>query len=212
MLALLFLSYNIAVFTTKTIDMLIKKYPRLSLTSPLEEVSWRVDFIQKITSNTEAPVTFSLDNGCFIRYTKRVKGKHIQYGNLNEEQATTFADIMNECHQKGFVHGDLNKKNIFISKSGKLVVSDWEPDLNQIIEGRQALMGTLPWIDKNDLITKKITHNTDLLCFYRILTNCKKAFAYTEEWKNLQKKASKSKIPYTVLLNHLYSSQHSKGK
>lgn len=185
--------------------MLIKKYPRLSLISPLEEVSWRIDFIQKITANTEAPVTFSLDNGCFIRTTKRVKGKHIQYGNLNEEQATTFTDIMNECHQKGFVHGDLNKKNIFISKNGKLVVSDWEPDLHQIIEGRQALMGTFPWIEKNDLLTKKITCNTDLLCFYRILTNCKKAFAYTEEWKNLQKKAMKSKIPYTVLLNHIYS-------
>ena len=67
--------------------------------------------------------------------------------------------------EKEFVHGDLNRKNIFWTKEGFKVV-DYEPCLHQMKDGKKQFMITKPYISKNDITNGKITSLTDKIAFY----------------------------------------------
>lgn len=187
--------------------MLIKRYNLPDLFTGFQDIRHRATLIEKITQGTPSPTFFELDIKNVIRHTKRVSGNHIDYGTLNEEQQDDFAKIMDHSFRLNLVHGDLNRKNIFISNQGKLVISDWEPCLVQMVKGKKSLMGTPPWIDADDLKRKELTIKTDLLCFYKIITNCSKDFFSSIEWKNLQKSILGSRIPYYSLLKHIRDSK-----
>jgi len=66
---------------------------------------------------------------------------------------------------KEFVHGDLNKKNIFWTKEGFKVV-DYEPCLYQVKNGINQFIITKPYFAKNDIKNGKITSLTDKIAFY----------------------------------------------
>ena len=103
------------------------------------------------------------------------------------EKLSQDLDILSEL---GFIHGDLNKKNI-IFDGIKFVVIDLEPCLEQVINGKKKLMFTIPYWSLNDMRNNKITTETDKIGFYSF---CKwafdKSFTITntlEKFRNRQK-------------------------
>jgi hypothetical protein len=84
--------------------------------------------------------------------------------NLSKDMLFTLSDSLNYLDEMGFVHGDLNRKNIVFTKSN-LKVIDLEPSLYQIKNNKRCLMITMPYISKFDLKNRVITNRTDKLGF-----------------------------------------------
>jgi hypothetical protein len=63
-------------------------------------------------------------------------------------------------HQRGYIHGDILLKNICYDGQ-KLVLIDHELDL---YKGKKVLC-TYPWIDSQDLQSRRLSERTDWLCF-----------------------------------------------
>jgi serine/threonine protein kinase len=83
---------------------------------------------------------------------------------LSKDMLFTLSDSLNYLDEMGFVHGDLNRKNIVFTKSN-LKVIDLEPSLYQIKNNKKCLMITLPYISKFDLKNGVISNRTDKLGF-----------------------------------------------
>jgi serine/threonine protein kinase len=185
--------------------MITKVYEISHLVSTQEEILWRTSSIEKLTHKLLAPTYFEHTLTQIKRHTKSIKKTSIQYGNLNEEQLLELANILDECFSINLVHGDINKKNVFLNEKSKIVISDWEPSLTQIVNNKTSLMGTFPWMDINDLKKKKITFRTDILCFYKIITNCPRFYFMSNSWNLLIKNALSSKMPFKFILNFTLS-------
>ena len=82
----------------------------------------------------------------------------------------------------GFVHGDLNVKNIKYTAEGFKII-DLEPSLLQIRDGRKQFMITTPYISGIDLKTKKITSRTDKIGVYYFLLKMTGQFTMDEQLK-----------------------------
>lgn len=67
-------------------------------------------------------------------------------------------------HSIGFVHGDINRKNIIYAEN-KLWLIDIEPSLKQIKNGVKKWMVTSPYASAEDLKNKNITKATDIYAF-----------------------------------------------
>jgi len=67
-------------------------------------------------------------------------------------------------HSIGFVHGDINRKNIIYAEN-KLWLIDIEPSLKQIKNGLKKWMVTRPYVAPEDLKNKNITEATDIYAF-----------------------------------------------
>ena len=93
------------------------------------------------------------------------------------------------------------EKNIIIDNQENLVISDWEPDLKQYINEKPSYMVTLPWVDKEDIGNEKITINTDLICFFRCISNKNKMYFYSTKWGKLIPQAKTSRNPFVFVLN-----------
>ncbi len=74
---------------------------------------------------------------------------------------------MLQAWDDGFVHGDINRRNIFCDANG-LGLYDFEPYLEIIQNGCFRLQATKPYVCPSDLKNKKISKSTDaigLACF-----------------------------------------------
>ena len=116
----------------------------------------------------------------FHKFPKSVIKKHLE----------KLAKDLDKLSQLGFIHGDLNKKNILFD-GVKFIVIDLEPCLEQVINGKKKLMFTIPYWSLNDMRNNKITTETDKIGFYSF---CKwafdKSFTITntlEKFRNRQK-------------------------
>jgi len=78
---------------------------------------------------------------------------------------TPLVEALDVFKKFGFIHGDLNKKNIINTPSGFYIV-DFEPSLKQKRNGRNSLIATLPYIASDDLELRQLTYKTDKLGFY----------------------------------------------
>ena len=79
-----------------------------------------------------------------------------------------FRDIGNALkyfEKEGFVHGDLNRKNIVFTKEGFKIV-DLEPSLYQIKNNTAQYMVTSPYFYSKDIANNRITIATDKIGFY----------------------------------------------
>lgn len=70
-------------------------------------------------------------------------------------------DVMSDT---GFVHGDINRKNLLFDGE-QLRLVDLEPDLFQTRNGRRTLMVTMPYVAVSDLRSGIVTAATDKLGF-----------------------------------------------
>ena len=81
------------------------------------------------------------------------------------ERFMPVVEALNAFKQFGFIHGDLNKKNIINTPSGFYIV-DLEPSLKQKRNDRNSLIGTAPYIASDDAESNELTYKTDKLSFY----------------------------------------------
>ncbi len=175
---------------------LLKSYKIHELLDEPSYVEWRKSTISEIT---EEKVTFKEDNNQLIRKSLKIKG--FKPTEISNTQLKQLADYFDLCYSRKLVHGDLHKKNL-ISDGNNIFVIDWEPSLRQIILNKNTLMFTAPWIDPIDLKNKELTHNTDLMCFLKLINNINKSYFYTENWESLKKKAFCSKLPFNFTLKY----------
>ena len=183
-------------------DYLIKEYSIQNLIAPQKDVLGRISSIENITKETICPVIFEIQKDKIIRITKKIKDRnHLYYGKLKKHQLYQLAAQMDVAFQKDVTHGDLNRKNIIIDTQENLCVSDWEPDLKQYINGKKSYMVTSPWVDKEDIKKDNISINTDLMCFFRCISNKKKTFFYLNEWTEIALQAKISGNPFSFVLN-----------
>jgi serine/threonine protein kinase len=184
--------------------MIEKIYKLSHLCTDSSFVDWRINEIMHLTHHSIAPIYFEKNNDKLIRKTKRIYIKHISYGKLSEEQINQLSNFLDEIHKINLVHGDINKKNLFLDKNDNIILLDWEPCLNQIINNKYSLMGTPPWIDIEDKINQTLTIRTDLLCFYRIISNNSLSFFKSKVWFNLLNSSLLNHKPFTYLTNQFF--------
>ncbi|NCP98410.1 hypothetical protein GW796_00855 [archaeon] len=182
--------------------MIIKTYSYINLIENKDKILSRIDLIKKLTLNETSYTYFELNDDNIIRKTTRIKSNNINYGKITKSQKIELCRIVTKAFYLGITHGDLNRKNVFIDLNQNIFVSDWEPSLIQIVNGRKTLMGTKPWIDYQDLENKSIGVRTDLVGFYKIITDCNKDFFNSSNWENLILDSLKTKSPFEFLLKN----------
>jgi serine/threonine protein kinase len=75
-------------------------------------------------------------------------------------------DALTYFEKIGFIHGDINRKNILYDAQRGFVIVDYEPSLLQIINGVKKYIVTQPYISKLDIEEKRITVRTDKIGFF----------------------------------------------
>jgi len=94
------------------------------------------------------------------KYIHKVKKKSFE-----KEDFFDLVDTLEYLSKIGFVHGDLNRRNIIYTKDGFKII-DFEPSLQQIKNSQPKYMITIPYISKLDLEDKEITIRTDKIAFF----------------------------------------------
>lgn len=76
-----------------------------------------------------------------------------------------FADGLDSLTALGFIHGDINRKNIIFSGKDFFLI-DLEPSLKQLINYRETLLWTPPYISKRDFLSSQLSIETDKIGFF----------------------------------------------
>ena len=147
----------------------IKKYFYDHLLDDIAYIRWRTQKIEKLTNRL---VTFNFLETHLERKTKLVNRRNTNARSSNITQWINAANLMDAAHSEGIIHGDLNFKNI-AHFDNKIIILDWEPCLKQVINGKPTLMVTLPKTCKHDIENEKVSKNTDLLCFAKLIRQIK---------------------------------------
>ena len=155
-----------------------KYYNNFQLLGSKEIINSRIKFI-----NFYTPLISSLANTSINRldniyhykqsFINKKPFKHIDKSILFDK-LKILAKHLNQIYRLGFVHGDLNMKNIIFDGESFIVV-DFEPSLFQWKNGIRKIMMTPPYWSFNDIQNKNITFESDKIGFYcfclRILNN-----------------------------------------
>lgn len=152
-----------------TKNYFIKTYYKSNLLSAWSIVKERIRLIEILSAQLKhLPETkFKITEHKIEYIQKFKKRKAFEYLNLGQKKKLLFdlAQSLDKMNQMGFVHGDLNRKNIIYSEE-QLWIIDLEPDLNQIKKGKEALMITRPYYSKEDIENRIITFRTDKIAWY----------------------------------------------
>lgn len=135
------------------------------LLDPKDIIHSRIDFINDLgTSDKPAEVKTQItDHGdCYI-YTQEFIQRIDRKPRLVEFKK--LISTLEYFEREGFVHGDLNTKNILFSESGFRII-DYEISLRQLKDGQSVFMATRPYISTADLEHDKITVATDKKSFF----------------------------------------------
>jgi serine/threonine protein kinase len=80
---------------------------------------------------------------------------------LQKKDFFEIAKALEYFESVGFIHGDINRKNIIYTTDGFKII-DYEPSLEQIKDGFAQKMTTIPYIAKSGIITT----DTDKIGFF----------------------------------------------
>lgn len=121
------------------------------------------------------------------------------------------ADTLDYFSTIGYIHADLNKKNIIYTSDGFKII-DYEPSLLQIKNNIKQLMVTIPYVLKDELKSKKITILTDKIGFYYFILRVNNHFSSLDVVNLSKTLQHKNKIDqkiidfsYGEILNYAYS-------
>ena len=155
-----------------------KCYKNSNLLGCEEHISDRIKFINFYTPLISSLARTSikrLNNNYYYKqsFIKKKPFKHFGKS-LLLDKLKILAKHLNKISNLGFVHGDLNMKNIIFDGESFIVV-DFEPSLFQKKNGIKKIMMTPPYWSYNDIQNKDITFESDKIGFYcfclRILDN-----------------------------------------
>lgn len=144
--------------------MFIKKYNKYNLLDSSKEIEFRINFINHHTKkDTTVPKTTILINGDFLIY-KQEKIKSISKKTFLKEDFFSLARSFTQLNDNGFIHGDINRKNIKWTNSGFKIL-DLEPSLMQRKNNLECFMITSPYYSTLDIENKKLSVATDKIGF-----------------------------------------------
>ena len=128
--------------------------------SQIVELSSSLEFIPEISYSFENDLLIMKQN----KLVKDIKLDKIESSKKKHTLIKEFAKSLDKLHDKGFVHGDINRKNIIYSND-RLRLIDFEPSLLQIKNHAMQWMSTRPYVHHDDMKNNTITIKSDLLGF-----------------------------------------------
>lgn len=148
-------------------DFRSKFYSRAQLCSASNPLEARLELLMASPLvQSHCPVHFYWHTADRLeRRTQRLFWPVLRVATLAQLQQ--LADDLDRLSAAGIVHGDIHRKNLRQSPQ-RLHLTDWEPDLFQITQGRMGPMVTLPWWHPLDQAQQQVSSLTDLLCFARL--------------------------------------------
>ena len=156
-------------FDQKT-NIFYKLYKKENLLDSAKDLELRLNQIVKLSSSMEfiPEITYTFEEGLLImRQDKLSMDNRLDKIEPFEKKLTLInqlAQSLYQMHAEGFVHGDVNRKNIIYSDD-RLWLIDFEPSLLQIKNHAKQWMSTMPYIHHDDMKSNTITIKSDLLGF-----------------------------------------------
>ena len=197
----------------KKSNNIYKIYKKFNLLDDLKDIEKRLSQIVKLSYLMEfIPQTnFSYKDDLLIMKQKclldKKKLKEID-SSKKMNLIKNFSLSLDRLYEEGFVHGDINRKNIIYSEK-KLFLVDFEPSLLQLKDWTKQWMSTRPYRHHEDIQNNNITAKSDFLgfaCFVKwFLFNNKCPQHYAEECSKIIAKFKFKLSPFENLTKLLVS-------
>ena len=197
----------------KKSNNIYKIYKKINLLDDLTDIEKRLKQIVKLSYLMEfIPQTnFSYKDDLLIMRQKclidKKKLKEID-SSKKIHLIKNFSLSLDKLYEEGFVHGDINRKNIIYSEN-KLFLVDFEPSLLQLKDRTKQWMSTRPYRHHEDIQNNNITAKSDFLgfaCFVKwFLFNNKCPQYYAEECSKIIAKFKFQSSPFKNLTKLLVS-------
>ena len=197
----------------KKSNNIYKIYKKFNLLDDLKDIEKRLSQIVKLSYLMEfIPQTnFSYKDDLLIMKQKclidKKKLKEID-SSKKMHLIKNFSLSLDKLYEEGFVHGDINRKNIIYSEN-KLFLVDFEPSLLQLKDRTKQWMSTRPYRHHEDVQNNNITAKSDFLgfaCFVKwFLFNKKCPQHYAEECSKIITKLKFQLSPFKNLTKLLVS-------
>jgi len=191
----------------KRSNNIYKIYKKINLLDDLTVIEKRLSQIVKLSYLMEfIPQTnFSYkDDLLIMRQEYLIDKKKLKEIDSSKKMhlIKNFSLSLDRLYEEGFVHGDINRKNIIYSKN-KLFLVDFEPSLLQIKDRAKQWMSTRPYRHHDDIQNNNITAKSDFLgfaCFVKwFLFNSKCPQYYVEECSKIITKLKFQSSPFQNL-------------
>ena len=144
-------------------------YKKFNLLDDLKDIEKRLSQIVKLSSSMDfIPQTnYFYEEDLLVMKQKCLSNKKkLKEIDPSEKMKLIkkFAQSLDKLYEVGFVHGDINRKNIIYSEN-KLFLIDFEPSLLQIKDQTKQWMSTRPYRHHADIQNNNITAKSDFLGF-----------------------------------------------
>ena len=150
-------------------NIVYKIYKKVNLLDDQKDIKIRLSQIVKLSYSMEfIPETnYSYEEDLLVMMQNRL----INDKKLKEIEASkklllvkNFSQSLDRLYEEGFIHGDINRKNIIYSED-KLCLIDFEPSLLQLKDQVKQWMSTRPYRHHEDIQNNNITVKSDFLGF-----------------------------------------------
>ena len=150
-------------------SIVYKVYKKVNLLDDQKDIKIRLSQIVKLSYSMEfIPETnYSYEEDLLVMMQNRL----INDKKLKEIEASkklllvkNFSQSLDRLYEEGFIHGDINQKNIIYSED-KLCLIDFEPSLLQLKDQVKQWMSTRPYRHHEDIQNNNITVKSDFLGF-----------------------------------------------
>ena len=150
-------------------NIVYKIYKKVNLLDNQKDIKIRLSQIVKLSHSMKfIPETnHSYEEDLLVMKQKRVtKDKKLQEIEPVQKMILieNFSQSLDSLYEEGFIHGDINRKNIIYSED-KLCLIDFEPSLLQLKNQVKQWMSTRPYRHHEDIQNNNITVKSDLLGF-----------------------------------------------
>jgi len=156
-------------FDQKT-NIFYKLYKKGNLLDDAKDLKTRLGQIIKLSSSMEfiPEISYTYEEDLLImRQNKLKKDNQLDKIEPFEKKLSLvrqFTQSLDKLHSAGFIHGDINRKNILYSDD-RLCLIDFEPSLLQVKEQTKQWMSTRPYRHNEDIKNNTVTVKSDLLGF-----------------------------------------------
>ena len=150
-------------------NIVYKIYKKVNLLDNQKDIKIRLSQIVKLSHSMKfIPETnHSYEEDLLVMKQKRlINDKKLQEIEPVQKMILieNFSQSLDRLYEEGFIHGDINRKNIIYSED-KLCLIDFEPSLLQLKNQVKQWMSTRPYRHHEDIQNNNITVKSDLLGF-----------------------------------------------
>lgn len=153
-----------------------KRFLKQKLLDPIDIIENRIKIINHFDWNIPGLLNTLIieEENSYIYRQKYCKQQKKQF--YEEADFSGLLETLTYFQQIGFVHGDLNRKNIFWTKEGFKIL-DYEPSLYQLKNGKKQFMITKPYFSKEEVKRGEISILTDKIAFFYFILRINGGFS-----------------------------------